>query len=580
MPILENAQTNESSGEPNNPGAPGTLSYFKQGSARSTGVQMTTEGNLTMAGNLTVGGTITGPDVTPAWFNVKAYGASPSASAATNDAAIAAAIAAMPASGGTLYFPAGTYSISQAVSITTDAISIRGDGMNATQISQTSTTAHCISIIKAGPRFIHISDIMLDGPGSGTGQGIHIETTTATASASIDISRVFIQQFGGDGINSDTLITSVWQDVRVNSCGGYGFYLFSGTSMTLLSCYANSCTLGGYYFDSVTYSSAYNCAADSPGGYAYTVHLGGSVSFYSCGSEAGSSGGFMFESTVNCSTYSCRVSGNNAIAFWAKSSSTRIFFNNSKEINPGGSATSAVQVDSGCTAIIMILQATTANSLAANTTRQFTNTDIFQTNAGTVTVTADRDLTTSFASYILSRAGTSRWGFQSRNDSTDDMYIQNTGQGLTLIRGENRATQLNMSLLSATKDYQSGVGVIYVGDRTTAPTATPAAGALLYSDTQRLATFGPLAVMKDGAGLQVKEGANACMGTLTLNGATPVVVNTTAVTANSRIFLTTNAPGGVPAFYWVSARTAGTSFSVTGTAGDTSTVAWMIVEPA
>jgi hypothetical protein len=84
-----------------------------------------------------------------------------------------------------------------------------------------------------------------------------------------------------------------------------------------------------------------------------------------------------------------------------------------------------------------------------------------------------------------------------------------------------------------------------------------------------------------GKGLRVKEGTNAKMGTLTLNGATAVPVPTTAVTATSRIFLTIQAPGGTPAgIAYVSARTAGTSFSVKGVAGDTSTVAWLIVEPA
>ncbi|MFI6458867.1 glycosyl hydrolase family 28-related protein [Streptomyces sp. NPDC050538] len=84
-----------------------------------------------------------------------------------------------------------------------------------------------------------------------------------------------------------------------------------------------------------------------------------------------------------------------------------------------------------------------------------------------------------------------------------------------------------------------------------------------------------------GKGLRVKEGTNAKMGTLTLNGATAVTVATTAVTATSRIFLTIQAPGGTPAgIAYVSARTAGTSFSVKGVAGDTSTVAWLIVEPA
>jgi hypothetical protein len=83
-----------------------------------------------------------------------------------------------------------------------------------------------------------------------------------------------------------------------------------------------------------------------------------------------------------------------------------------------------------------------------------------------------------------------------------------------------------------------------------------------------------------GGGPAIKEGANARMGTLVLTGATPVVVANTSVTANTRIYLTANVAGGTPGHFWVSARAAGTSFSVTGTAGDTSTLAYLLVEPA
>jgi len=93
-------------------------------------------------------------------------------------------------------------------------------------------------------------------------------------------------------------------------------------------------------------------------------------------------------------------------------------------------------------------------------------------------------------------------------------------------------------------------------------------------------TSGNAVVATAGKGVKVKEGSNATMGTLAVNGATPVVVSTTAVTANSRIFLTTNVAGGTPAFCYVSTRTAGTSFTVQGVASDTSTVAWLIVEPS
>lgn len=127
----------------------------------------------------------------------------------------------------------------------------------------------------------------------------------------------------------------------------------------------------------------------------------------------------------------------------------------------------------------------------------------------------------------------------------------------TRIEGD---TNVNLVFVDASTD-RVGIG-----------TATP--GNLLD------VSGGSIAVSTAGQGLKVAEGSNAKMGTLTLNGATPVVVSTTAVTASSRIFLTTNTVGGVPGFNWVSARTAATSFSVTGTAGDTSVVAWLLVEPA
>ena len=71
-------------------------------------------------------------------------------------------------------------------------------------------------------------------------------------------------------------------------------------------------------------------------------------------------------------------------------------------------------------------------------------------------------------------------------------------------------------------------------------------------------------------------GGSAVVGTLTLAGATPVVVNTTAVATTSKIFLSRNTNGGTPANFAISAQSAG-SFSVTGTAGDTSTVNWLVV---
>jgi hypothetical protein len=91
---------------------------------------------------------------------------------------------------------------------------------------------------------------------------------------------------------------------------------------------------------------------------------------------------------------------------------------------------------------------------------------------------------------------------------------------------------------------------------------------------------GNVRIATAGRGLFIAEGSNARMGvaTLTLGG---VTVSTTAVGANSRIFISSNADGGTPGFVRVSARVAGSSFSITSSNGsDTSQVAWMIVDPA
>lgn len=91
---------------------------------------------------------------------------------------------------------------------------------------------------------------------------------------------------------------------------------------------------------------------------------------------------------------------------------------------------------------------------------------------------------------------------------------------------------------------------------------------------------GSLEVSTVGAGIRIKEGSNAKMGTATLVAGLAVVSNT-SVTASSRIFLTSNADGGTPGWLRVSARTAATSFTITSSSGtDTSTVAYLIMEPA
>lgn len=83
-----------------------------------------------------------------------------------------------------------------------------------------------------------------------------------------------------------------------------------------------------------------------------------------------------------------------------------------------------------------------------------------------------------------------------------------------------------------------------------------------------------------GNKLKIAEGSNATMGVATLVGGT-VVVSTTKTTASSRVFLTGQDSSGTHGELTVSARTAGTSFTITSTSGtDTRSVAWIIIDPA
>ena len=118
----------------------------------------------------------------------------------------------------------------------------------------------------------------------------------------------------------------------------------------------------------------------------------------------------------------------------------------------------------------------------------------------------------------------------------------------------------------------------------TAPAGTLGSAATLttavsITNAGVMTCIGNIDVSVAGQGLRVAEGSNAKQGVATLAAGTIAVANT-SVTANSRIFLTCQVPGGVPGFLRVSARTAGTSFTIlSSNALDTSTVGYEIFEP-
>ena len=82
-----------------------------------------------------------------------------------------------------------------------------------------------------------------------------------------------------------------------------------------------------------------------------------------------------------------------------------------------------------------------------------------------------------------------------------------------------------------------------------------------------------------GGGIAIAEGANARMGVSTLVAGTVTVANT-SVTANTRVATFRQAAGGTLG-HLSTTKVAGTSFTInSSSATDTSTVAWILFEPA
>jgi len=126
-------------------------------------------------------------------------------------------------------------------------------------------------------------------------------------------------------------------------------------------------------------------------------------------------------------------------------------------------------------------------------------------------------------------------------------------------------------------------GVTATTGNITATNGNVVAGTGVTSTTGDIvATAGDLRINGTGKGIRIKEGGvNARMGIANMADGT-ATVSTTLVGADSRIFLTTNEEGGgTEGFVRVSARTPGTSFTITSSeATDTGNVAWLMIDPA
>jgi hypothetical protein len=121
----------------------------------------------------------TGTTGLPGWVNVVSCGADPSG-VTDSTTAIQSAISALPATGGVVYLPAGTYLVSGTLTCTTVPAYFQGDGAWATTLAFTGT-GDCVRVYdpttySSRTRYSGgFAGITIDGAGAGPGSaGLHV----------------------------------------------------------------------------------------------------------------------------------------------------------------------------------------------------------------------------------------------------------------------------------------------------------------------------------------------------------------------------------------------------------------------
>lgn len=289
---------------------------------------------------------------------------------ATIQAAITAANAA---GGGIVYFPAGTYKLSSALTVYPN-VTLTGDGSNVSVLNQHSTTANCIS----GNSLVNfrMNGLWLTGPGSGSGVGINLTESGGAANEYIHLTDVTVYDFGSHGIACELMIVSHFDRVVSQNNGGKGFYIYgasasvAGTSCTFTACWANTNATYGWHLQYMVYCAMNACAADT-NGIGYMLDTCQSVVLTGCGTESdvakgGLDGtGFKVSASQGVTLLNCWNYNNKAVGFWNTAASSATAFIGIIENTPSG-ATASLKTDSGTTSTVVSYDLTTATALAGS----------------------------------------------------------------------------------------------------------------------------------------------------------------------------------------------------------------------
>lgn len=180
-------------------------------------------------------------------YDVKDFGAAGNG-IADDTSAITAAFTALPATGGAVYFPAGTYKCSSAITVSKNNTTVYGDG-DASIIKQSGSTFALIDITTTASG-VTVRDVRLEGGGTNAStaavgvqmaagtSNIRVENVTITGPAAGTGFNYGVYCLGtaGDYWIRNCLITRVYGNVTTGAVG-YGVLLSATVRGTVAGCH-------------------------------------------------------------------------------------------------------------------------------------------------------------------------------------------------------------------------------------------------------------------------------------------------------------------------------------------------------
>lgn len=551
------------------------------------------------------------------WINVKTYGAK--GDQLTDDtAAIQAAINACPV-GGVVYMPAGAYRTSGAL-VLPPAVTLMGSHSNM-MVATGLTNPQCF--IQPLPSFsgvsvIRIEDAAVGGYSSTPAEhrifNLMIDGSSYSATAidgiqckgnvqNVVLREVTIRYMTGNGIYTDVDAGAYpysWRlfSIMCDNNHGHGYSFNRMTDITLFDCQAIGNFAHGFNLINLANSQLIGCRSEWNGnhGYYFTGSWGtgqgsGAVVMSASSTDRNGWDGVHVDSTGTppfvFSGLMLRRDGRNGgtggggyAAFAAHGATTPIVVSGITVfpgVDDNGTGTNSPQYG------ISIAAATTSISLNQAYVQAATQA-IYNDGTNTQVLIGPDVATATGTTAAPTIAPTAPWNWLGTATATHTAATSNILQGGVTADTYQRvlltaAGQLSWGPGNAPTDtnlYRAGAGNL----QTDSYFVMNGSGQSNGTFTVWTGAAKALIAGAAGGGLAVKEGTNARMGVATLAAGTVTVANT-SVTATTRILLTVNTPGGTVGTPYVSARTAGTSFTITSTSGaDTSTVGYFLVEPA